>query len=230
MDIKTRNKMKLAKAKLKAYQDKVEQLPKIGDQVEVGGARGVVNSIDDAGRTAVVKFDHRFTAPVNIDSIEVIPAIDSDEEWPQVGSDAITRDGSAVTVACISGDLAWCECPTSSMQMITININNLKKLKSPKQESGEWPQVGDEVIAVNDHNELKGKLLALTKKYAIIHQGNDEQHLHLSAWALEKPKTPEEELRDEMLSYIEGVYSVDSCAIHEIAKDLIKYKNITKKQ
>mgnify|MGYP000250555971 CR=1 FL=1 len=41
---------------------------------------------------------------------------------------------------------------------------------------------------------LKGELLAITSEYAIIQQVGHEQHLHLSAWVLSKPKTPEQEL------------------------------------
>lgn len=70
----------------------------------------------------------------------------------------------------------------------------------------ELPKVGDEVIAKNTHNTLKGELLAITKKYAIIQQGGSEQHLHLSCWRIEKPKTPEEEITEELAA--KGVQDV----------------------
>lgn len=57
----------------------------------------------------------------------------------------------------------------------------------------EWmPEVGDEVVAVHPCNKLEGKILALTKEYAIISQPHGEQHLHLSSWSFEKPKSAQE--------------------------------------
>lgn len=56
------------------------------------------------------------------------------DKWPKVGDFAISNDGSKVTVRCIVRDLAWCECPTSSMQMITIHTCNLKKPRAPEEE------------------------------------------------------------------------------------------------
>lgn len=52
------------------------------------------------------------------------------DEWPKVGDDATMNDNSRVTVRCVVGEFAWCECPTSSMQMITVHIYNLRKPKS----------------------------------------------------------------------------------------------------
>lgn len=56
------------------------------------------------------------------------------QEWPKVGDDAEMRDGSKCVVRCIVGDLAWCECPGSSIAMITVHLSNLKKPKTPEQE------------------------------------------------------------------------------------------------
>ncbi len=72
--------------------------------------------------------------------------------------------------------------------------SNRKQITIPLQpKSKEWsPEVGDEVVAVHPCNKLEGKLLALTNKYAIISQGLEEQHLHLSSWSFEKPKTAQE--------------------------------------
>lgn len=41
--------------------------------------------------------------------------------------------------------------------------------------------------------------MALTKEYAILSQGQGEQHFHLNSWSFVKPKTPEQELRDDIL-------------------------------
>lgn len=56
------------------------------------------------------------------------------DEWPCLGDDAISNDGSKVTVRCIVRDLAWCERAESSMQMITMHICNLRKPKTPEEE------------------------------------------------------------------------------------------------
>ena len=61
------------------------------------------------------------------------------------------------------------------------------------------PQIGDEVIATHPKNVLEGKLLALTNQYAIISQGDEEQHLHLFNWKITKAKTADEKLRDELM-------------------------------
>ena len=92
----------------------------------------------------------------------------------------------------------------------------------------EWPKVGDEVIAIHPADQLEGKLLALTKEYAIISQGDGEQHLHLKSWGIKKPKTPEEKLRDwmhERIGY--GIASGFDC--EQITHDLLHHLNITKK-
>jgi len=96
----------------------------------------------------------------------------------------------------------------------------------------EWPQIGDEVIIFNQHNELRGELLALTKEYAIISQHYGEQHLHLSGCKFKKPKTPEEELRDDIVQTIHddvyhGAYEKQPLVV--FADALMTKYNITKK-
>lgn len=71
-------------------------------------------------------------------------------------------------------------------------------------------KIGDDVVATHPNNVLKGKLLALTKQYAIISQGEEEQHLQLVNWKLTKAKTPEEELRDELMEMATTAMSDDS--------------------
>ena len=61
---------------------------KSGDEVCVNGARGVVVDINAADKIAIVKFESRFTAPVNIGSIKIISAVvDEEDEWPQAGDE-----------------------------------------------------------------------------------------------------------------------------------------------
>ncbi|QAY17989.1 hypothetical protein [Pseudoalteromonas phage C7] len=95
----------------------------------------------------------------------------------------------------------------------------------PKAVKNEWPQVGDEVEVRHDSGQvLKGELLAITSEYAIIQQLGHEQHLYLSAWKFSKPKTPEEELRDELIS------EINSAPNSDYAVDVILEKyNVNKK-
>lgn len=60
----------------------------------------------------------------------MVSELERQDDWPKVGDHAFIQRGSKVTVRCIAGDLAWCECPESSMNMITVNLNNLSKPKS----------------------------------------------------------------------------------------------------
>lgn len=116
---------------------------------------------------------------------------------------------------------------------------NLKKITIPlppkvdKQELNEWPQVGDEVIVKNLNNELRGELLARTREYAIIQNGNYEQHIHLDGWHFAKLKTPEEELRDDIIwltiKHMENKsYPIENNAYY-LFSDLMGKYNITKK-
>lgn len=60
--------------------------------------------------------------------------IENQKTWPQVGDHALIQRGAKVTVRCIVGDLAWCACPESSMNMITVNLSNLSKPKSKEDQ------------------------------------------------------------------------------------------------
>ncbi len=104
----------------------------------------------------------------------------------------------------------------------------------PKSVKSEWPQVGNEVEVRHDSGQvLKGELLAITSEYAIIQQLGHEQHLYLSAWKFSKPKTPEEELRDElMLMATQAMRNSDFDTDHNcyyLISGLMKKYNITKK-
>ena len=119
------------------------------------------------------------------------------------------------------------------MQQIMKNNGDNLVLGCEDSKREEWPQIGDEVIIFNQHNELRGELLALTKEYAIISQHYGEQHLHLSGCKFKKPKTPEEELRDELDECISDF----QCQYHEredieyerLAGYILSKYNITKK-
>ena len=89
-------------------------------------------------------------------------------------------------------------------------------------------KVGDNVIANHGSGQvLKGKLLAITKEYAIIQQEGHEQHMHLSAWTL-KQRTEEELLLESLEFDIQS--SKDNCdtALGTAVKLMENY-SITKK-
>lgn len=103
----------------------------------------------------------------------------------------------------------------------------------------EWPKVGDDVQIGFESIVISGKLLALTKEYAILSQGEGEQHFHLGSWSFLKQKTPEQELRDDLINYIDeknqlwiknGRGHIDSSTVFEFISDaLINEYKITKK-
>ena len=44
----------------------------------------------------------------------------------KVEDEVTSYDGSKMTIKAICGDLAWCECPTSSLRMSTVHLDNIK--------------------------------------------------------------------------------------------------------
>lgn len=75
----------------------------------------------------------------------------------------------------------------------------------------EWsPKIGDKVVITDKHNKLEGELLALTKEYAIISQPHGEQHLHLSGWSFEKPKSAEDLKIEELHAKLCEFNTVDN--------------------
>ena len=95
-------------------------------------------------------------------------------------------------------------------------------------------KVGDYISAKHENGQvLKGDLLALTKQYAIIQLGNEEQHLFLSTWELSKCKTEEELLLDSLSDTLDDFESQfnESCDIDykEFPKYLTERYSITKK-
>lgn len=62
--------------------------------------------------------------------------------------------------------------------------------------SNEWPQVGDEVIT---NSGRKAKILGKHKGNLWIEYSESEIHNTICESDIRKPKTPEEELRDELM-------------------------------
>lgn len=102
-----------------------------------------------------------------------------------------------------------------------------------KQTDSEHPKVGDEVEVCFESIVIGGKLLALTKEYAILSQGQREQHFHLNSWSLVKPKTPEQELRDDISDLAFNQFNDDSYDLthnaYYLAEKLISEYDIKKK-
>ncbi len=108
----------------------------------------------------------------------------------------------------------------------------------------EWPQVGDEVALRYKFDSKQimhiGKLLYLSGNHIIIATDkNSDYHCHRCDWRIEKPKTPEEELRDDLinsisscLTFIPGMLDKSDevmRASHQAACNLMAKYNITKK-
>lgn len=112
--------------------------------------------------------------------------------------------------------------PSKDLKQITIPL-------PPKEpEIKEWPQVGDEVETSDGNGVVK--LLADSKGYYVV-SVNDEYYQY-QIDELSKPKTPEEELRDEIIEVInndvyKGVYSKEILSV--FADALMSKFEITKK-
>ena len=101
--------------------------------------------------------------------------------------------------------------------------------KADKQEASEWPQVGDEVTW--GKKSVKGEVKALSDGLAWI---KNEYGNHYTEYvnSLVKPKTPEEELRDELIEYLNELGSSARYCFggNELAADeLLKSYDIKKK-
>lgn len=106
----------------------------------------------------------------------------------------------------------------------------------------EWPCVGDEVSLRYKFDSKQimhtGKLRYLSGNHIIIETDkNSDYHCHRCDWSIEKPKTPEEELRDEVTEAVwkandlwTNTKEVQQVSVQEFVttKILDKY-NITKK-
>lgn len=104
--------------------------------------------------------------------------------------------------------------------------------KADKQDSREWPQVGDEVLICNidpdsrviDFNNEKVEVIAKTKNdrgmvLTLSHPSQGIGAIMLISKHVKKPKTPEEELRDDIESIIFKKHAELATSSHEV--DLI---------
>lgn len=111
-------------------------------------------------------------------------------------------------------------------------------------ECKEWPCVGDNVALRYKFDSKQvmhtGKLLYLSDSNIIIEKtGNADYHCHRCDWVIEKPKTPEEALRDDLINRISSYLAVipglldnpDEAmyASHQAACELLTKYNITPK-
>ena len=68
----------------------------------------------------------------------------------KVGDEVVYCGGSKMTIKAICGDLAWCECPTSSLRMSTVHLDNIKPYKATLR---------DKVWDVVANTELKDSVI-----------------------------------------------------------------------
>ena len=52
----------------------------------------------------------------------------------KVEEEVTSYDGSKMTIKAICGDLAWCECPTGSLRMLTVHLDNIKPYEATLRE------------------------------------------------------------------------------------------------
>ena len=52
----------------------------------------------------------------------------------KVGDEVASHGGSKMTIRAICGEFAWCECPTSSLRMLTVHLDNIKPYKATLRE------------------------------------------------------------------------------------------------
>jgi len=94
----------------------------------------------------------------------------------------------------------------------------------------EWPVVGDKVLTAS---EQKGQVIAIDSEEAWIKYENTsigKGYASVSIATLSKPKTPEEELRDDIAVYLCDKYNfITGAEALEITDTLISKYNITKK-
>lgn len=101
-----------------------------------------------------------------------------------------------------------------------------------KLEEKEWPQIGDEVLAPFNGNKVKATLCWQRVNIAGINVSlvfdDDSRAFWCASEDLSKPKTPEEELRDELSDIIKDLINIDA-SNNAFVDMLIDKYNITKK-
>lgn len=85
------------------------------------------------------------------------------------------------------------------------DCNKMLNTSETPNSSDEWPQIGDEVSLRYKFDSKQvmhtGKLLYLSDNHIIITTDkNNDYHCHRCDWDIEKPKTSEEKLRDELVT------------------------------
>ncbi|QDP46629.1 MAG: hypothetical protein Tp1137MES00d2C23059491_48 [Prokaryotic dsDNA virus sp.] len=120
------------------------------------------------------------------------------------------------------------------MQHIMKNNGDNLILGCEDSKCEEWPQVGDEVVW--DKNDYKGIVKAISEQKAWCRLNNGLYYT-ISFDRLKKPKTPEEELRDEVTELVwkandlwTNTKAVQQVSVQEfVAAKIIGKYNITKK-
>ena len=106
----------------------------------------------------------------------------------------------------------------------TFDKHPFKEIKIPMpEEKKEWPQVGD--VVVYGYKSIRGEVKAISDGLAWI---KNEYGSHVSKYLsdLSRPKTPEEELCDELIRDLSAMQRESN---GYIASALVKKYNITKK-
>ena len=88
----------------------------------------------------------------------------------KVGDEVVYFGRSKMTIKAICGDFAWCECPTSSLRLLTVHLENIKPYEATLREK---------VWAVVANTELKDSVIDsivtdLLEEFD-IKEKNDEQ-------------------------------------------------------
>lgn len=115
------------------------------------------------------------------------------------------------------------------MEQIMKNAGDNLILGCEDSKCDEWPYLGSKVQTSDGAGIVE--LLPDTKGYCVV--SVDGEYYQYQIYELEKPKTPEEELRDDLIEYLNELgSSAHYCfGSNELAADeLLKSYNITKKQ
>jgi len=146
-------------------------------------------------------------------------------------------DGLSKNIELSSGYIVFDKESMTIIHTVNASYSAYKKITLPLppkgRESKEWPVVGDEVLTAS---EQKGQVIAIDSGEAWIKYENTsigKGYASVSVATLSKPKTPEEELRDELKEIIDAAMSSPFGFLDDTDKKLVDYMldnyNITKK-
>lgn len=110
------------------------------------------------------------------------------------------------------------------MQQIMKNNGDNLVLGCEESKCKEWPCVNDEVLTSDGNGMVK--LLPDSKGYYVVSINGEYYQYQIDE--LSKPKTPEEELRDELIDLIENTADVGA-STEELVETMFSLYNITKK-